>query len=110
MNLLSRITCELKDDVTLINEIKYRLDILYKRPSNNITQEIILLINEALDNGLSALLWQKNISLVIASAGVMLRDQHTVARIEEIVVILEETAHTLRSNITDDSFGEVEVK
>jgi len=70
---------------------------VYKRQSdNNITNEIVLLINEILDNSQMALIWQRNISLAIDMGALLLKNEHTSSTIEEIIECLETTIDHLK--------------
>ena len=99
MHSLAKIICELKESSTLFNEIKDRLEILFKRSDNNVTQEIVMLINELLDNAQRALIWQRNVSLVIDMGAVLLRNEHTSSTIDGIIESLEITINHLKGNV-----------
>lgn len=97
MNLLSYLTCELKHNNTLIEEIKSRLDILVKRPNNMISQEIVLVINELLDNSQMSLIWQKNISFAIDSGATLLKNQQSNDTIKTVILSLENTLDFIKN-------------
>lgn len=98
MNLLSYLTCELKHDNTLIEEIKSRLDILAKRPNNTITQEIVLVIKELLDNSQMSLIWQKNISLAIDCGATLLKNQQAKGAMNAVIEYLEKTLDFIKND------------
>jgi hypothetical protein len=85
MNKINKLAANFKGSYEIKKDIRALLGILYKRTDNNLTDEIVQLIDQCLENTFYALTWEKNITAIIDFGINMLACEHLEKRREEII-------------------------